>query len=184
MKALGPSRKAGFTWVTLMICVGAASSCKPLPTGADRARRSPEPEPTYASAPLPSPDTTGAVWTVSEKDKQRILYGVPGEPALMALACMDQSDTPRVAITRMSPADEGAGALLAFVGNGHIGRIEVDALQVSGQSVWQGEIPASDPALEPLTGPRQFTATIPGAGMVTFNPSRVPMQWLERCRAS
>ncbi|MEM1195805.1 MAG: hypothetical protein AAGH57_06850 [Pseudomonadota bacterium] len=181
---MGPSRAAALVWAALALSGVGLASCKPPPTDAEMARRAPQPEPTYASDPLPSPDTTGAVWAVSGKDTQRLLYGVPGEPALMALACADQSDTPRVQITRMSPADEGAGALLAFVGNGHIGRIEVDAVEVSGQSVWQGEIPASDPALEPLTGPRQFTATIPGAGMVTFNPSPAPMEWLERCRAS
>ena len=82
----------------------------------------------------------------------------------------------------MSPADEGAGALMAFVGNGHIGRLEVYSVDIGGRFVWQGETLAADSALEPLAGPRQLTATIPGAGMVTLNPSPLPLAFLDDCR--
>ena len=177
------SRMAAFSWVALAIGLGAVAGCKPPPTDADRARALPEAEPSYASAPLPSPETEGAVWTVSAKNEGQIIYGVPGSPALMALTCRKDAGLPRVEITRMSPADEGAGALLALVGNGHMGRIILEATQVEGQTIWQGEALAADTRLEPLAGPRQFTATMPGAGRVTFNPSAVPMQFLETCRA-
>ena len=166
-----------------VLALGAVVACKPPPTEADMARQLPEDEPKPASAPLSSPDSEGAVWKVSAQDSQRIIYGVPGSPALMALTCLTDAVPSQVRITRLSPADEEAGALLAFVGNGHIGRIQVDATTVEGKSIWQGEVPALDERLEPLAGPRQFTATIPGAGMVTFNPSDTPMEWLEACRA-
>lgn len=169
--------------LALAISISGLAGCKPPPTDADMARDLPEKAPVYASDPLPSPETQGAVWATSERSADRIVYGVPGEPALMALSCLSGEGLPRLQVTRMSPADEGAGAILAFVGNGHIGRMEVDAGEVAGQSVWQGATLAADPALEPLAGPRQLTATIPGAGMVTLNPSVLPMAFLEDCRS-
>ncbi|MGB3471598.1 MAG: hypothetical protein WBA51_12310 [Erythrobacter sp.] len=169
---------------SITLCaVAIVSACKPPPTDVDLGRDLPEPEPTYASDPLPSPETEGAVWAVSAKDADTIIYGVPGNQAMMAITCVGESTPARLRITRMSPADEGAGALLAMVGNGHIGRVPVDAIRVSGKLIWQGEVMAADPDLEPLAGPRQLTATIPGAGMVTLNPSPLPMQLLSECRA-
>lgn len=183
MRPAGPGSVAALSWLSLAISVVAVSGCKPPPTDAEMGRDAPEEAPAYASDPLPSPDTEGAVWARSPQNAQRIVYGVPGEPALMALTCLAQGELPRVEITRMSPADEGAGALLALIGNGHIGRMEVDALEVAGRTVWQGTTLAANPALEPLAGPRQLTATIPGAGMVTLNPSTLPMAFLEACRS-
>ncbi|MEE4288641.1 MAG: hypothetical protein V2J14_04665 [Erythrobacter sp.] len=158
------------------------AACKPPPTDAGLDRELPEPEPSFASEPLPSPDTEGALWAPSPRDPDRIIYGIPGSPALLSLTCLAGDGLPRLRITRMSPADEGAGALLALVGNGHIGRIEVDAVEVSGTLIWRGEVIAADTALDPLTGPREVTATVPGAGLVTLNPSPLPMQLLESCR--
>lgn len=164
--------------------VAALAACKPPPTDAGLDRELPEPATDYASDPLPSPQTQGAVWAVSAAGTDRIVYGVRGEPALITLTCQSGKGLPRVQITRLSRADEGAGALLAFVGNGHIGRLEVDAVEVNGRTIWQGETLAADVALEPLAGPRQLTATIPGAGMVRLNPSPLPGQWLQSCRES
>lgn len=142
----------------------------------------PASEPTYASEPLPSPDTEGAMWAQSS-EADRIIYGVPGQPALVSLTCVDrdgQSDLLR--ITRISPADENAEALLAMVGNGSIGRLEVDATKIGSQTVWQGQAPAADTVWEPLSGPRQITLTVPGAGMVTLNPSDAPSAFVDECR--
>jgi len=177
------SRLAAFNWVALAISVAAVSGCKPPPTDADLNRELPEAAPTYASEPLPSPDTEGAFWAVSPSDPNRLIYGVPGSPALLALTCLSDSGLPRIRITRMSPADEDAGALLAMVGNGHIGRVEVDAIDVNGRLVWQGEKLAADETWEPLAGPRSLTVTVPGAGMVTVNEGEVAMAFLEECRA-
>lgn len=158
------------------------AACKPPPTDAGLDREMPVEEPTFASEPLPSPDTEGAVWARSTAEG-RIIYGTPGEPALVALECVEregQSEALRIA--RLAPADEGAGALLALIGNGAVGRIEVDATELGSRQVWQGELPAADTAWEPLAGPRQVTLTVPGAGMVTLNPSAMPWELLSECR--
>lgn len=165
-----------------LIAVVALAGCKPPPTDADLRRAMPEAEPVFASDPLPSPETEGAVWTFSTLNEARLIYGIPGQPALMSLECLDDSNLPQLQITRISPADEGAGAMLALVGNGHIGRMEVDAVETGGRIVWQGNVAASDTAWEPLAGPRQLTATVPGAGMVTLNPSPLPGRMIEACR--
>lgn len=133
----------------------------------------------FASAPLPSPDTTGAVWAVSQNAEERLIYGVPSEPALMALECTNRS----IRITRNSPADEGAGAMLALVGNGHIGRLPVDATMVNGRSFWVGSEPAMSDVWEPLAGSRELIATVPGAGTVELHPSPLPRALIEACMA-
>ena len=158
-------------------------ACKPPPTDADLQRDMPEAAATFASAPLPSPETEGAVWAISTRTEQRIIYGIPGEPALMALRCaLPRGEVPTLVITRLSPADEGAGAMLSLIGNGHIGRLPVDATEGSGRFKWEGDRPADSDVWEPLAGPRQLTATIPGAGMVTLNPSPLPGLLIEACR--
>ncbi|MEL7188218.1 MAG: hypothetical protein AAGK17_01585 [Pseudomonadota bacterium] len=157
------------------------AACKPPPGDAAMERELPGEEPVFASLPLPSPETEGAIWAPSQKEG-RILYGVPQEPALIALECLNDGSEPLVQITRMAAADEGAGALLALVGNGAIGRIEVDATKIGTRIEWQGAIAPSDRNIEPLSGPRKVTATIPGAGMVELNPSPLPGLFLEACK--
>lgn len=159
-------------------------ACKPPPTDADMARDMPETAPTFASDPLPSPETDGASWARSAQSEDRLIYGIPGEAALLALECVDaDGDLPMLRITRLSPADEGASALLALVGNGHIGRIAVDSRAVGGRSVWQGEAAAAQILWEPLAGPRALGATVPGAGRVEINPSELPGELIEDCRS-
>lgn len=166
-----------------ILAVSALTACKPPPTDADMVRDTPEAQPTFASEPLPSPQTEGAEWAPSSRVEKRLIYGIPGEPALVALECADTSGTVQaLRITRLSPADQNASALLAIIGNGHIGRIAVEAREMDGRVVWQGENAATDRAWEPLTGPRQMTLTVPGAGMVTLNPSEMPGELLETCR--
>lgn len=123
------------------------------------------------------------MWALSPQSETRLIYGIPGEPALVALQCLDADKAATtLQITRLAPADEGAGALLALVGNGHIGRLLVDATEVNGRSVWQGEALASDLLWEPLMGPRALGVTVPGAGRVEVNPSQVPGEFIEACR--
>lgn len=162
----------------------ALAGCKPPPTDADMARVAPEAAPVFASVPLPSPVTEGAVWAPSPQHAGRIIYGIPGDPALLALDCVDEAGAlPMLQITRLSPADEGASALLALVGNGHIGRMPVEARKVGGRSVWQGEAPAVDVLWEPLAGPRALGVTVPGAGRVEINPGDLAGQFVEACRS-
>ncbi len=158
------------------------AACKPPPTDADMMRDMPEAAETFASDPLPSPDTEDAMWALSQRTDGRLIYGVPGETAVLSIDC-DISAIPTLRITRNSPADEGAGALLAMVGNGHIGRIKVDATEVGNDSFWVGESPALNEVWEPLAGPRELTLTVPGAGMVSIGPSPMPGLMIEACRA-
>ncbi|MDY7097885.1 MAG: hypothetical protein SXU28_07085 [Pseudomonadota bacterium] len=169
--------------LAILAAFAVLAGCKPPPTDEGLDRELPAEPVQFASEPLPSPDTEGAIW-VRSNTAQRISYGVPGHQAVLAITCLSDSNPPRLRITRNSPADKGAGALLALVGNGAIGRLPVDATEIAEKSVWRGEVLAADSALEPLAGPRQLTATIPGAGMVTINPSTLPMQFLSACRES
>jgi hypothetical protein len=89
-----------------------------------------------------------------------------------------------IRIARFAPADKNAGALLALIGNGAIGRLEVDAVRQGARQIWQGQAAAEDIGWEPLSGPREITATVPGAGLVRLNPSPLPMAFLAACRNS
>lgn len=162
----------------------ALPACKPPPTDAAVARAAILPAAEGPSLPLASPDTTEAVWAQSGQP-MRLVYGVPGQPVLVALECLDAA-TPdaRLRITRHAPADSGAGALLALIGNGAIGRIPVDATEAGGRVLWQGESPAIDPEWEPLAGPREMTVTVPGAGLVRINPGEQPWELLTECRGA
>lgn len=162
----------------------AASGCKPPPTDAVIARSVIGQGSGGPSAPLPSPDTTNAIWAEST-GRLRLVYGVPGQPVLLALECLDPAAADaRIRITRHAPADPGAGALLALIGNGAIGRIAVDATDAGGRVLWQGESPAMDPVWEPLAGPREMTVTVPGAGLVRINPGEAPWEFLTKCRGA
>lgn len=178
-----PTHRLALT--TTMVAVLGLAACKPPPSDDTSARAMSFPIYRGPSAPIASPDTSGAVWTLSESQPERIVYGIPGEPVMLALECRRASDagTPAtIRITRHAPADEGAGALLALIGNGAIGRLEVDATPQGKRHIWQGEAPADHPGWEPLSGPRELTATVPGAGLVRLNPSLLPMQLLADCR--
>ncbi len=134
------------------------------------------------SEPQPSPDATGALWTVTAVPT-RILYGISGEAPLMALTCeVADAGGPGIRITRYAPADPKAKALFALVGNGHIARLPVDAVWNGRAWLWEGKIHADDPRLDVLTGTRAVAATLPGAGKLELNPSAVPGQLIDACR--
>lgn len=172
-------------YALLLAVAGAALlvSCKPPPTDEAAARGALAEAPDAPSEPIDSPDTTAAFWAPSSTPG-RLLYGNPGERPLLALGCLEGSgNTPgSIRFTRMAPADEGAGAFMAIVGNFHIIRMPVDAVEVGQSFVWQGEIAADDPDLEALTGRRPFTLTIPGAGMLTIEPDDQPRNLIAQCR--
>ncbi len=158
------------------------AACKPPPTDAAVARVSLLAPTAGASAPLASPDTTAAVWASTDKPL-RLVYGVPGQPVLLALECLDPAKPEaRLRITRHAPADEGAAALLALIGNGWIGRFPVDATTIGGRVLWQGEVPAQQREWNALKPEREATVTVPGAGLVRLNPSPLPMQLVTTCR--
>jgi hypothetical protein len=158
-------------------------ACKPPPTDEGSARAANMPAPRGPSEPLASPVVEGAIWAMSAKPG-RLVYGIPGKPVLVALECLDASRLEaRLRITRHAPADPGAGALLAVIGNGAIGRFEVDATTIGQARLWQGEAPATAQGWNALDGPREATVTVPGAGLVLLNPSPLPGELLKVCRA-
>lgn len=161
---------------------GMLAGCKPPPTDAAVARVSLVAPDTGPSKPLPSPDTTDALWA-STANPHRLVYGVPGQPVLLALECVAPArPEARLRITRHAPADNGAAALLALIGNGWIGRFPVDATQIGGQVLWQGDMPATAREWAALKPEREATATVPGAGLVKLNPSPLPMALVTACR--
>lgn len=161
---------------------GALGGCKPPPTDAAVARVSLRTPTSGPSEPLPSPDTTGAAWA-STDNPQRLVYGVPGQPVLLALECLGPASADaKLRITRHAPADSGAAALLALIGNGWIGRFPVDATQIGGRVMWQGDVPAAQREWDALKPEREATATVPGAGLVRLNPSPLPMALVTACR--
>ena len=161
---------------------GTLTGCKPPPTDAAVAPAMLTPSAAGPSTPLPSPDITGAVWATAGQPL-RLVYGVPAQPVVLALECRGAgSPDASITITRHAPADSGAGALLAVIGNGAIGRIEVDATTIGQRILWQGERPAADKAWEPLAGPREITVTVPGAGLVRINPGEQAWELLTECR--
>lgn len=135
------------------------------------------------SLPLDSPDTTGAVWMPSDAGGRRLVYGKPGERVLFALECAGNPAAPVLAYTRYAPADAHAKAILALIGNGHVTRLKIDATRSGPGWLWQGEEPAESLAFEALTGGRQVEATVPGAGSLILNPSPLPGDLIQLCRA-
>jgi hypothetical protein len=176
-------RAQRFAGVMVLAGTLALAACKPPATDVGSARAANLPVLPGPSQPIASPDTTDAVWAASG-GPLRLVYGVPGQPVLLAIACSD-AGTPdaRLRITRHAPADSGAGALLALIGNGWIGRFPVDATRSRGQLVWQGTVPAARPEWDALKPEREATVTVPGAGLLKLNPSPLPMQLVEACRA-
>lgn len=159
------------------------AGCKPPPTDDAAARVSLLTSEGGPSEPLPSPDTTGALWAATP-NPLRLVFGKPGEPVLLALECLDpKGPEARLKITRHAPADPGASALLALIGNGYIGRFPVDATSRNGQRVWEGEAPAMTLEWNALKPAREATVTVPGAGLLKLNPSPLPMALVDACRA-
>lgn len=165
----------------VLALAGLVAACDPPPDDVAVARVSliaPEGGP---SEPIASPDTKGAVW--ASRAPGRLLYGVPGGPVLVSLECLAPgSATARLRITRHAPADEGASALLALIGNGTIGRFPVDPVEIGGRRVWQGEVPAVAAGWNALKPEREASITVPGAGLVRLNPSPLPMTLVTACR--
>ncbi len=157
--------------VCLALPLLALAACKPPPSDEAATGRVFSDKPDAPPAPLESPDSEGAFWANSE-EAGRIIYGQAGKAPLMAMQCIGDPKVPLLQVTRLSPADKGGKAFFALVGNSHVARIAVDATEVPGGFVWQGTIPANHPDLEALTGPKEVTATLPGAGMVTLNPAQ------------
>lgn len=135
----------------------------------------------FASEPVPSPDVTDAVWAVS-KPNERLLYGIPGQTPMLALACERKHGSGTLTFTRFIAADAKAKALMALVGNFHVARIPVDAVWNGRAWLWEGSVDASHGDMDVLTGPREVELTIPGAGSLLLGSSTLPGDMVSTCR--
>ena len=172
--------------IAIVLPLLAIAACKPPPSDEASTGRVFSDKPDAPPPPLESPDSERAFWANSE-EAGRIIYGQAGKAPLMSMQCVGDPNVPLLQVTRLSPADKGGKAFFALVGNSHVARIPVDATQVPGGFVWQGSVRADHPDLEALTGPKEVTATLPGAGMVTLNPVEdrlpSPAMLINDCRA-
>ncbi len=132
------------------------------------------------SAPIESPDTKDAVWVTAD-DGAFLRYGTPGEMPLVALRCEHARNS--IGLTRYASADANAEALMALIGNGHIARLPVDAVQRGRAWVWHGRYGVEGDDLDALRGSRAVELTIPGAGSVILNASEKPGMFMAACRA-
>lgn len=158
------------------------AGCKPPPTDADIAGGEPAAL-EGPSEPIMSPETEGAIWAQS-RTPGRLIYGIPGEPSLLAIACVLGDGAPAIRLTRYAEADTEAQAFVALIGNGHVARIPIDATESDGAWLWETTAPADSPDWEVLTGRRDVAVTIPGAGRLVLNPSPLPGELIETCRAN
>ena len=132
--------------------------------------------------PLPSPDTAGARWTVTNDD-QAIAFGRAGAAPLLSLACDLRKTPAQLRIVRHVAARPGEKALLPVIGNGTISRFKVDAALGGGEWRWEGEFLAGDPQFDVFTGPLELEATLPGGGTLKIAGSRIPGEFVNWCRA-
>ncbi|MBA4045087.1 MAG: hypothetical protein C0471_11805 [Erythrobacter sp.] len=168
--------------LTGMALASALAGCNPPPSDAPVARVSLANGASGPSEPLPSPDTKDAIWAQSVQ-ANRLVYGVPGQPVLVSLECSGPAPpAAQLVITRNAPADKGAGALLALIGNRMIARVAVDATELGGKRVWQGKAPAAMAQWDALADPVDATVTVPGAGLVRLNASPLPGELVKACR--
>jgi len=132
----------------------------------------------------PSPDSTGAVWTIW-KNGLGIGFGKdPAEPYL-SLACALTSDgrPARLTIIRHARSEPGAKALFAVLGNGVAARFKANAVLAEGEGwYWEAALPAGAGEFEVFTGPRDIEATLPGAGTILLPPSNLPREFVSWCR--
>lgn len=165
---------SAFSLLTLAACSpSAADDIAPSERAAQQA---------VTELPLSSPDVTGARW-VASTNPQRILYGKPDHPALIALACEQNGPQPHLRLTRFTPAPAGGKAVFAVDGNGYIARWKADAAQAEGGYNWQSIVRLDEYKLNALLGLRSIEATIPGAGTVIINQNDLPRQLIEQCRS-
>ena len=141
--------------------------------------------PPQAKAEL-SPDTSRAGWTVAE-DGQAIRFGDAGADPWLTLACDLSEDPARFTIIRHAEALPNQSALFPFIGNGMRSRFLADTRLAEtadgGEWRWEASLPVDDPQLDIFEGTREFTATLPGRGMLEIAGSRIPGQFLNWCRA-
>jgi hypothetical protein len=138
------------------------------------------------SGPLPQETAPvqpeGGAWRLAGAS---LRFTADGAGDLMALDCTHGADgTALLRVTRMTRAEQGAKALFALIGNGHIARLPVDVIRAGEPGEWQGQVPARDEQLDVLKGGNRIEATLPGGGTLKLPASIEPGRMLAACRAS
>lgn len=128
-----------------------------------------------------SPATEGAIW--AEGGPGRIVFGLPGKAPYLALACAGSPEQPVFEVTRYAQTDPRAKGIMALVGNGHVGRLKIDAKWNGRGWLWHGRYRADDTRLDAFTGVRKMELTIPGAGTLVLEGSPRPGELIAGCRA-
>lgn len=128
-----------------------------------------------------SPDVEGAIWA-SSGGPQRIVFGKPGKPPYLALACAGSGPNRAVEVTRFAETDPHAKGMMALIGNGHVERLKIDAKWNGRGWLWQGRYRPADTRLDALTGVRKLELTIPGAGTLKLEGNPRPGELIELCR--
>ncbi|MEN7535735.1 hypothetical protein [Aurantiacibacter flavus] len=131
---------------------------------------------------LESPETQFATWTVAESG-HAIHFANPGQPPLVTLDCRLDAEPITMAIIRHAPAMPGQSALFAVMGNGHVSRLPAEPVVTDNEWRWEASLPASDEGLDLFIGPGDMRATLPGKGAIAMQPSRIPGEFVEWCRA-
>jgi hypothetical protein len=137
---------------------------------------------TKVAEPMRSPVTTGAAWAVTANG-QAIDFGRAGAEPFLSLACDLRAAPATLTIVRHVEARPGLKALFPVIGNGTVSRFKVDAALDQGEWRWEGVFPASDPQFDVFTGPLELQATLPGAGTLEIEGSRIPGEFVNWCRA-
>lgn len=130
---------------------------------------------------MDTPQVEGAIWAGSG-GSGRIVFGKPGDPPLLALACIGSGGERAVEVTRFAKTDPRAKGMMALIGNGHIERLKIDAKWNGRGWLWQGRYRPADTRLDALTGVRKLELTIPGAGTLKLEGSPRPGELIEFCR--
>tara|TARA_A100001391_G_scaffold205109_1_gene203551 strand:+ start:31165 stop:31752 length:588 start_codon:yes stop_codon:yes gene_type:complete len=131
---------------------------------------------------LESPETQFATWTVA-KNGHAIHFANPGQPPLLTLDCRLDAKPITMAIIRHAPALPGQSALFAVMGNGHVSRLPAEPVVQENEWRWEASLPADDEGLDLFIGPGDMRATLPGRGAIAMQPSRIPGEFVEWCRA-
>lgn len=162
--------------------LAACSSQAPTPqdSGAPiNAVRVPLPE-SEALPPAAQADPGGAkpIWA-SQTGSDTVRFGSPGAAPDLSLACRQGV----LVVTRHVAAEVGAQALFALQGRSRIVRLAVDATAIPGGRgyLWQGSLPAGDPAAQVFEGP--FVGTLPDAGKISVPGSDLVRALIRRCAA-
>ena len=165
---------------TMLAALLAACSAEPAPEQTQRI--SMEAARQNSAQPIPSPDTSEALWRV-DANGHTIRFGVVEDGPMLSLACDLSAKPEQIRVIRHVQGKPGQTALFPVIGNGRISRFLVDARLNEGEWRWEGSLPAADEQLEVFAGPRDVEATLPGGGTLLIGGSSIPGEFVNWCRA-